>query len=93
MSYTEFEIRKVAEFPDPGADNYIETIDDQQQQDFADDDAIGQFWTVYGRLPPNEVGLAEAVAISDHETHAEAVLAGQRLAGDRPLHDRSFKHD
>jgi hypothetical protein len=43
-----FEVHKVAEYNDNHGATYCETIDDDSAQEGADDEAVRQFWTVYG---------------------------------------------
>jgi hypothetical protein len=43
-----FEVHKVAEFNDNHGSTYIEPIDTESDQDYADDEAVRQFFTVYG---------------------------------------------
>lgn len=74
-----FEVHKVAEYADPKGGTFAETIDTPQGQEWADEEAVSQYFTVYGwrRWPdvdplPLDDGYG-ATAISDHVEEQDAL--------------------
>lgn len=49
--FTLFEVEKVAEYPEPGGHTFCEPVTSAEDQLNADDEAIRQFYTVYGYRP------------------------------------------
>jgi hypothetical protein len=49
--FTTFEVEKVAEYADPHGGTYCEPIHTDEEQEFADEEAVNTFWTVYGYRP------------------------------------------
>jgi hypothetical protein len=87
--FTAFEVHKCAEYADPKGGTYVETIDNEDAQGFADEEALRQFWTVYGYRPHaadwkdsttilDDGGLEE---ISDFESAESAIDLAEALAG------------
>lgn len=60
--FDNFELYKVAEFNDNHGGTFCEMIIDSEQQKFADEEAIRQFWTIYGHYPhPTEKEAGQGV--------------------------------
>lgn len=64
MLYDGYELQMVAEYPDPNGGTFCEPVLDVE---YSDDNAIRQFWTVYGHLPS---GGVEAIADKDDQCDA-----------------------
>ena len=73
--FDSYEVMKVAEYPDPGSEPFCEPITTHEEQEQADDEAIRQFWTVYGHRQERGV-----VAIADYETMADAIAMATALS-------------
>ena len=52
MLFDNFEINKMAEYADPDGGTHCEPILSDQDQEYADDEAMHQFWTVFGHYDP-----------------------------------------
>ena len=85
-----FKVSKVAEYRHGYDDAYCEPIDNNAEQDFADDWATSQFWTVYGYRPwpEDEYGVVllagkgyGTTAIADLTTYEDALDLAIALAG------------
>jgi hypothetical protein len=90
LPFDMFKVHKVAEYYGGNESMaYCETIDDAAGQQYADDEASSQFWTVYGwrRWPENEVGEEQLLpgygttAIADLTDHESALDLAIALAG------------